>query len=660
MKLRNTLILLALAIGAFAYLKFVDSKQLSTDEKQARQGEILEKERVDRDKANLVTIRNSEGTIQIKKTDNVWRLTAPVADRAESMTMNALFTTLEMLRGREVKNPPANAAKDYGVAKGEVSLKIEGSAKPVELLIGKDTAVEGRAYARLEGSDTIYTIDRGLRDQLVKGAKDWRDRKLSDLSASQVTRLALKTAKGEMELEKQGDNWVFTKPFKARGDNEKINDLIANVTTPKVQDFISDSKDLGAYGLNDPRATLTLTAEGQKDPVVLQVGSLKTEKKDEKKDEKKPEEPPTTPQTPPPPGTIYVKLSTREGIVTVPQAIVSLINTQPNDLRDQSLMRVQPDIVDRITIESAKGKIVLARSGEEWVRKVEGKNDERVNSVAATNLLNTLVGEKVARFVADFASDLKGFGLDQPQATVTLSSYSTEGTPETKPGDKPIVKLFLGKFEGDAGYAKLDDEPFIVAASSTLMDSIWTDATQWQELKINDLKKEDITGLEVTRNGQPAVGLLNEKDKGWKLAKGDGKVNQVNVQSLINTLASLRAMRWVGATDAAEQGLDKPSLVVSYTTADKKTGKLTIGKLSQDQMWEATAEGHPGTFLLNQGDFDALNAALVEGEKPAPTPAPGASAVPPAGAPVVPATTEAPKEVPSGKAKPAPESAPKP
>lgn len=696
MKMRNTLILVVLAVAAFAYLKFYDSKLQSTEEKLANKGEIVDKERVDRDETNNIIIRNAEGVIKLTKKDNVWSITEPVADRAESMKMASLFTALETLRGRQVKDlkDPKESAKEFGVSKGEMSIRVE-SEKPVEILLGKDTAVEGRVYARIEGEDTIYTVEKTLRDEIAKGVKEWRDRKLSDLTASQVTKLTLKTAKGEMELEKQGANWSFTKPFKARGDNQKISDLIANATTPQIEDFISDSKDLGAFGLNEPRATLTFVAEGQKDPVVLTVGSVKPEKKDEKKEEKPEDKKPGENKAPTPPQHVHVKLSTRAGVVTVPAAIESLINTQPNDLRDQSLIRVQSDIVDRITIESAKGKIVLGRKGEEWVRKIDGKTDETINGSAAAKLLNTLVSTQVTRFVADMASDLKGFGLDQPQVTVTLSSYSTEGTPETNPGEKPIVKLLLGRFEGDAGYAKLDDEPFIVSVPASLLGEIWTDPLQWQDLKVYELKKEDIAELEVTRSGQTPTKLAQEKDKGWKLAQGEGTLNQTNAQSLVNTISALRAVRWIGATDPAAHGTDKPTLVVAFTMADKTKGKLTVGKQAPDQMWWTTADGKQGTFVITQGDFDAMNATLVDGQKSAAAPAPGApapaAAAPapvsvttppvtiqpapsapgaPAAAPVTPAPAPSPApqpqeppkptEVPGGSATPAPESAPKP
>ena len=611
MKLRNTILLLILGIGLFAYIRFVDSKKLSTDELLAQKGKVVA---VDRSGTDAVTIRNSEGSLQLKKApDGNWLIEAPVKDHADSLAISTLFTSLESLRMEPLPAGKGGGLAEYGLTKGDVSIKVSGKDS-FELLIGKETAVEGKVYMRVEGKDLAYVASKDLRDQATKSIKDWRDRKLSDLTATQVNKVGIKTAKGEFEAEKTSNHWSLTRPFKGRADDQKLTDLISNATTPRIEDFIADTKDLGAFGLNEPRATITFHADGVKEPVVLQIGNAKkTDKPEEKKDESKPE-----PATPAAPTHVYVKLSNRDGVFTVPAAIESLISTQPNDLRDQSLMRVQTDLVDRITLEApGRGKIVLGRNGEEWVRKIEKQTDVPVNGGAANKLLSDLTTMKVTRFVADVAGDLKQYGLDAPVATVTLSSYSTEGTPETKPGDRPLAKLMLGKFEGDAGYAKLDDEPFIVAVPASLLEEIWTDPLQWQDLKIQELKSEDVASFEITRAGQPALAFDRDKDRKWKLAKGDGTVSQAAAESLVNTLANLRAVRWAGATAAAAQGLEKPNVLITFTRADKKTGKLTVGINTPDEMWNATLEGKTGTFLLSKPDLDALNGSLIETPKPA-------------------------------------------
>lgn len=668
MKTKHTLILLVLAAAAFAYVWLVEKERPSSNEALDKAGLVSEFERNDID---AITIRNATGTIELRKRDGHWFMDAPVKDRAEEFAITQLFTTCEKLRSEtSLADTKENRDKwkEWGVSKGDTAVKFVGSKGVQEIIVGKDTVYEGRNYVRAEGSKIVHVIKKNLKDDLGKTPDYFRDKRLADLTPLQVSKLVIKSAKGEFELEKKGSHWSLVRPLRARADDQKVADLIANATTARIEEFVSESKDSGAFGLTEPRATITFTAEGVKEPVVLQIGAVKLEKKDEKKEGDEPKISAARPA----PAHVYVKLSTRDGVVTVPAAIESLINTQPNDLRDQSLMRVQSDMVDRITIEvPGREKIVLARNGEAWVRKQDGKSDTPTNSGAANKLLNDLISTKVARFVADMASEMKGFGLDQPQATVTLSSYSTEGTPESKPGDKPIVKVLLGKFEGDAGYAKLDDEPFIVAVPRALLDGVWTDPLQWQDLRILDLKKADIVGFEITRTGQPALNLVFEKEKGWKLAKGDSVVNQNAAQSLANTLTALRAVRWVGATDVVKHGFEKPNLIVMFRLADKKTGKITIGGSTADELWLTTIEGKTGTFLMSKPDFDALNAALIETPKPTANvvkPGEPAVATPPVGvttppAPIEPAkVTETPKptEVPAQTTKPAPESAPKP
>jgi hypothetical protein len=66
---------------------------------------------------------------------------------------------------------------------------------------------------------------------------------------------------------------------------------------------------------------------------VLQIGGKPKEEKDKDK--------------------IYARLSSRDAVVILPQEIEKLLETQPNDLRDRNLVRVEADIVDRVTLEGA-------------------------------------------------------------------------------------------------------------------------------------------------------------------------------------------------------------------------------------------------------------------------------------------------------------------
>ena len=607
MKLKNTLILLILAGAIYAFIHFYESGLPGTREAAERRGRVVE---FDRDKIAKIAIKTNDTKIEFEKKDGIWFLEKPVKDRADSVAISQLFTTAESLKSdesipTEKKGGDKDPLKEYGLGSPETRLIFTpGSGKPIELLFGKDAAVDGKIYVRLEDSRTAHVIGNDLKNQILKKADDFRDHKLTDVLSTQVNKFTLKTAKGEIELEKK-EHWTLTKPFKARGNDQKIGDLIAQAANAQVQSFIADASNLAAFGLQEPRGTVSFVAEGRKEPVVLQIGQP-LEKDKEK---------------------IYVKLSTRESVLVVPKGLEGLLETKPNDVRDRSLLRVESDIVDRISIEPKdREKIVIARKGESWVRKV-GDKDEPINVAAATRLLGELQSQQVTEFVADIATELPKYGLDQPMVKVTLSSYASENTAETKAGEKPIVSVLLGQTEGDKVYAKLDDEPFVVGVSRALIDFILTDAQQWQELTIFSYKADDITSLEIAREGQPTITLERDKDKKWALAKGDGQVNQTNVQSLVNTLAALRSVRWMGAA-TPEHGLDKPKVTVTFKTTSG-AGKLLIGTETPDHLNHASAEGKPGTFGLSQPDVTAFQLPLIDGSPVVPTPAAAPAPAPP-------------------------------
>lgn len=643
MKTRNTLLLLVICGALLAYVWFVERHRKSTRETAEAAGRVAE---VDRDKINTVSIQNPDGAIELRKgSNNEWTIEKPVKDRADSMAISQLFTSLETLR-HDAKIDPENKdqLKEFGVEESNTKIRVSSEGeKGIELLIGKDAAVEGKVYVRAGGSDSVYVISNDLKMQLNKKADDFRDRKLANLTTQQVNRVVVSTKEGEIELEKKNNHWSITKPLKARGNDQKINDLIASATAARIDQFVSDSSNLANYGLTEPRGTVSFFTEGAEKPVVLQIGANGKEKDKEK---------------------THAKLSTRDSVVLVSKEIEKVLENRPNDLRDRKIVRVESDIVDRITIEAPnKPAVVLARKGESWVQK-DGDKDVAVNEAIPLQILSDLQNTDVTNFVADTATDLPKYGLDQPHVKVTLSSYASDNTAETKAGDKPIVSVHFGKFEGDSGYSKVDDEPFIVAVPKTVLENIPTEPIQLQDLAIYSYKPEDISTLELTREGQPTLSLEKDKEGTWKLAKGDGTVNQGNVHTLINTLSILRAAHWVGATKP-EHGFEKPAFLVKFTAnqdGKKTAGQLTIGSATADDMYYTTAEGRVGTFALSRPDHDSFDVALLD--KPTQqTQAPAAPGAPataaqsePQPAPTVPHTPD-PAPEPSAQPAAAPASA---
>jgi hypothetical protein len=269
------------------------------------------------------------------------------------------------------------------------------------------------------------------------------------------------------------------------------------------------------------------------------------------------------------------------------------------------LVRIDTNILDRITIDApGKSKTVLARKDGNWT--LVTRNNAPADPGAVRRLIDTLQNERVTRFVEDVASNLPKYGLDKPQIELTFSSFASENTAETKAGEQPFAGIAFGKGDGDNVYARLTDEPFVVAVRRRLLDQISADPVQWQELSIFKFKPEQIHRLSIT--AEKELSLERDQTNQWQWSKGSGQINEANLQALLKTLSALHGVRWLGPT-APQQGLlEKPQLVLAFTTSpdNKESHKLTIGAQNNDGTWCARAWTGEGTFEISNSDLNTL------------------------------------------------------
>ena len=239
-------------------------------------------------------------------------------------------------------------------------------------------------------------------------------------------------------------------------------------------------------------------------------------------------------------------------------------------------------------------------------------------------LIDLIAAEQVTKFVEDVASDLPRYGLDKPQLIVTLSSFASENTAETSAGEHPMATIAFGRIDGENVYARVGDEPFVVAARRAVLDNVFSSPLRWQDLAIFQFKPEQIHRLSIITDQERTIrrGPNNQ----WQWIVGNGTIDNTNVQSLLNTVASLRAVRWVG-NDVPSQAFAKPQLTVAFTTSpdDKIVHKLTIGGPTGDGMSVGRSDEREGTFVISNPDLNALRLPLIQ----VPSPSPALSTPPP-------------------------------
>ncbi len=318
----------AITLGVLAYLRFVEMKQPSTEEAKRQAQNVVT---FDRNKINGIVIQNGDEKIEMRRGDNRWRLETPIKDQADNSLIENLLSDLEnwqkdgTISAKEVEADKSKL-NEYGLNKPKLRLKLIGQDRSPEILFGKDAALEGKMYVRFENSKETFLAGQSVRKDIDKKPEEFRDRKLTDLITAQVSRVILKTPAGEMDLQKKGDHWEIVKPLRARADDQKINDLIAQITTARIQQFVADDHgDLHPYGLAEPRGAITLFTQEDKQGQLLQIGSMPEKEKDQ----------------------TYVRFASRGFVYTVPKKIDEILNTKPDDLRDRHLVRFDTNVLDR-------------------------------------------------------------------------------------------------------------------------------------------------------------------------------------------------------------------------------------------------------------------------------------------------------------------------
>ena len=173
--------------------------------------------------------------------------------------------------------------------------------------------------------------------------------------------------------------------------------------------------------------------------------------------------------------------------------------------------------------------------------------------------------------------------------------------------------MAFGKDDGKNVFAHVEAEPFVVSVDKSVLGEISGDPADWRELPVFRFKPDDIIALNVTHTATGASVSIVRSGTVWKQSaemRDAGEVNSIHAQSLVNTLAGLKAVRWIpGDPNAA---LNRVTEIIAFTTTGGKSHKLLLGALSPDGTRPARLDGDTAAFAISGPDESALRLSLVE------------------------------------------------
>jgi hypothetical protein len=303
-------------------------------------------------------------------------------------------------------------------------------------------------------------------------------------------------------------------------------------------------------------------------------------------------------------GNLYAKRNDEKRVFLVADFQESSMNKSTFDLRDKSLLKVERDKVDNVTIDAGGKPVELAKNGADW--QITKPIAARADFSAVDGLVGRVETAQMKSIESDNPqpADLKKYGLDKPAITVTLGQ-----------GSSRAVLAFGGKAAEETIYARDLSKPQIVTVDKTLGEDLKKTADDLRRKEAFESRAFNMTRVEFTR-GSDTVAFERVKGQGenatdsWKrVSPAAGDVDKSKVESMLAGLADIRATSFTDSI--AKTGLDKPAMTVTVKFDEgKKEERVSFGKSGSDVF--AVIPGQPGAAKIEAEKFDETIKALDE------------------------------------------------
>jgi hypothetical protein len=583
-KTTAVLAVLLVALGTFYYVYEIR-------EGPAREKAAVEKDRIWKDleakDIDDVVLKREADTIHLTKSGDAWTLVAPVEGRAERQPVEDLLSALATARTeREIDPNPAKPG-DFGLAPPAVEVTFRAQGQERRLRLGAKNPTGIWVYAQQASQPAVFLVPESLLLSAQKSASDFRDHTVLAFEPTAVRGLEVRGPTGQTitAATRQGtDDWQVTAPLAAPADRQAISGLLDKLRAAKIKAFVSaapDAKSADPYGLEHPlRLTLSLGEEKDRVAQTLRFGKAVPDQK-----------------------AVYAEREGDPTIFLVDQALLNAVPASPTALRDKTVLAYHRTKLERVELESPKGRVALALDKGAW--RITAPAPLPADEDAMNQLLSRLQDLRATAFVADDAKRLGSFGLDHPQ--VRLSVWEQDA--------KEPKTLLLAPARGREGaYATVTGggapAPVVLVDAKALADL----SRSAQDLRDHSLlpsfEVREVTGIRIDGGGSALVLARSGEDE-WRLTSPRaGKAQSSRVTDLI---WSLRGLKWHELVaeqgwDAGRYGLAPPARTITLSGKDGKTlATLALGRRDPTRLY-AQVPGQPALYALDPQVLGSLPA----------------------------------------------------
>jgi hypothetical protein len=577
MRWLTTAVLAVLLAGLASFYYIYEIRQAPGREKAAAVKDHLWKDLEGKDVEEIVVRKGDAETLRLKRTGGTWSLAVPVSASADSRAADDLATSLATLRvEREIEANPQKPA-DFGLAPPavEVTFKAKGQERTVKLGAKAPSGVW--AYAQEAGKPAVLLVPEGLLRDAQKPPSEFRDRTLLAFERKDVKTVEVRGPAGQVVAAaglKGADEWQLTAPLTSSADREAITGLLEKLRAAKIKEFVTDApKSPAEYGLDRPtRITLGVGEEASRTARTLRFGKAVPDKKG-----------------------VYVQREGDSTVLLVEDELWKTIPASAMALRDKTVFVYDRGKLERVELESPKGKVALALQDGKW--RITAPVALRADEGAMSQVLFKARDLRARDFVAEDAKRLAAYGLDKPQIRISVWE---------KEAKEPKILLLAPAREKDRAYATTLGQGAVgvAAVDATALQDLARGVTDLRDRSLSEaFDTKDVTRVTIQR---PSVTLSLDRtgagDEDWQLAAPKkGKTRGSRVSELLWTLRNLKWKDLVAEQgwDPARYGLDAGATTVTLAGKDGQSiAALAIGK-QEAGLTYVRIPGQPALYAID-------------------------------------------------------------
>lgn len=437
-----------------------------------------------------------------------------------------------------------------------------------------------------------------------KAAEERKAKFLKGVKPERLMRVSLQRKKEPFQVIRAEKKWRFVKPVDALMDEDQQEIVLKAASELQPGRRLGKVTDISEFGLDTPEMTLTLGVKGESD-VSLQIGD-RTPTREFR----------------------YASLkSNKFHVFTIKIDDINKINKPVFELRDRSIVAVDPDDVQRIVVEPREQASfsVVRKDKENWEMLAPVK--DAADNTESDSILSTLRWQKAVRFVKEDpkADDLTAYGLDKPVYTVRLFmdkegkktdglhlGMTTEGMAKDARGrERKQVLHYVRRVSGG---------PVMLVADDVLKD-LPKAPFKLRKKNVIDFDVDHITRLKIEK---PAVFIdikrLAKKKWDMKLSRPGGEAVSVparhkHIDDVLWDIKWANAVEYVDEPKSEEMAkygfAPKADNRVSVWIKKKADGPevkrtFTLGALVDGKKSYGRMDGHKRLFAFAKKDFDKI------------------------------------------------------